>query len=115
MLTDHLLAAGYKVNCLDCCFIKTTPALLPYLGNPNYRSVYGDLRDQSALDRALQGVTDVILLAGLVGDPITQKYPEASHAINDEGILSCIGNPQWQGLVRDFCLDLLQLRADQIR
>jgi nucleoside-diphosphate-sugar epimerase len=46
--------------------------------------------DSTAMDRACEGVTDVILLAGLVGDPITNKYPTASHAINDVGVLSCL-------------------------
>lgn len=90
MITDYLLAAGYKVNCLDLLLYQNNTCVIPYLSNPNYRFIYGDLRDQNVLDRALQGVTNVILLAGLVGDPITKKYPEASHAINGEGILSCI-------------------------
>jgi nucleoside-diphosphate-sugar epimerase len=32
----------------------------------------------------------VVILAGLVGDPITKKYPEASEKVNDVGIKSCI-------------------------
>ena len=42
--------------------------------NPNYRFVYGDMSDGDDLNRALQGVTDVVLLAGLVGDPITKNH-----------------------------------------
>lgn len=100
VLTDYLLAAGYKVNCLDLLLYQNNTCMIPYLGNPNYRFIYGDLRDESALNRALQGVTNVILLAGLVGDPITKKYPEASHAINHEGILSCIDFCNSRGLDR---------------
>ena len=118
VLTDHLLAAGYKVNCLDLLLYQNNTCVLPYLGNPNYRFVYGDLRDQSALDRALQGVTDVILLAGLVGDPITKKYPEASHAINDEGILSCIEILNGKGLGRvvfvSTCSNYGLIKSDEL-
>ena len=100
VITDHLLAAGYKVRCLDLFLYNNNTCVIPYLGNPNYSFVYGDLRDRIALNRALQNVTDVILLAGLVGDPITKKYPDASHLINDEGVLSCIDFLNGRGLDR---------------
>jgi nucleoside-diphosphate-sugar epimerase len=100
VLTDRLLAARYKVNCLDLLLYQNHICVIPYLANPNYRFIFGDLRDRLALKRALQGVTDVVLLAGLVGDPITKKYPEASHAINDEGILRCIDFLNGKGLDR---------------
>ena len=90
VITDHLLSAGYKVKCLDLLLYHNNATVIPFLGNPNYHFIYGDLRDRIALKRALHDVTDVILLAGLVGDPITKKYPEASHSINDEGIINCI-------------------------
>ena len=32
----------------------------------------------------------VVLLAGLVGDPITKKYPNESATINDAGVISVI-------------------------
>ena len=100
VITNHLLTAGYKVKCLDLFLYENNTSVIPYLGNPNYSFVYGDLCDRNILDRALQGVTDVILLAGLVGDPITKKYPEASHAINDDGILGCIDSLNSRGLDR---------------
>lgn len=90
VVTEHLLKAGYTVNCLDLLLYKNNVAVLPFVGNPNYRFIYGDLRDPAALSRALEGVSNVVLLAGLVGDPVTKKYPEEARAINDEGILACI-------------------------
>ena len=42
------------------------------------------------LDKALNNITDVILLAGLVGDPITKKYPQESKMINELGIQNVI-------------------------
>jgi nucleoside-diphosphate-sugar epimerase len=58
------------------------------------------MRDTKVLDHALEGITDVVLLAGLVGDPVTKKYPEAAHAINDEGIINCIDYLNGKGLDR---------------
>ena len=100
MVTDSLLSAGHKVTCLDAFLYENNSCVVPFLSNPNYRFVYGDLRDLAALDVALEGITDVVLLAGLVGDPITKKYPEASQAINDLGILRCIDHLNGKGLDR---------------
>jgi nucleoside-diphosphate-sugar epimerase len=100
MVTDSLLAAGHKVTCFDALLYENNSCVVPFLSNPNYRFVYGDLRDLDALDVALEGITDVVLLAGLVGDPITKKYPEASQAINDLGILRCIDHLNGKGLDR---------------
>ncbi len=100
VVTDLLLAAGYKVNCLDLPLYQNNSCVIPYLGNPNYRFIYGDVRDRAALVQALQGVTDVVLLAGLVGDPITKKYPAASRAINEEGVLGCLDFLNGKGLDR---------------
>jgi nucleoside-diphosphate-sugar epimerase len=118
VITDHLLTAGYKVKCLDLFIYQNNTTVIPSLGHPNYSLIFGDLRDRNALDRALQGVTDVILLAGLVGDPITKKYPEASHAINDEGILSCIDFLNGKGLDRvvfiSTCSNYGLIKSDEL-
>ena len=58
--------------------------------NPNYKFIYGDMLNVERLKSALDGVDGVILLAGLVGDPITKKYPNESAAINDEGVKNVI-------------------------
>jgi nucleoside-diphosphate-sugar epimerase len=100
IVTESLLAAGHKVTCFDAFLYENNNCVVPFLGNPNYRFVYGDLRDLAALDVALKGITDVVLLAGLVGDPVTKKYPDASQAINDLGIMRCIDHLNGKGLDR---------------
>ena len=97
-LTDHFLNAGHYVRSLDLFLYKNNLCVLPYLGREGYESMYGDLCDPEDMQRALDGITDVILLAGLVGDPITKKYPEASQAINDVGIKNCIDQLNGLGL-----------------
>ena len=46
----------------------------------------GDIRNQIILDQHLKDTDHVVILAGLVGDPITKKYPEESTSINLNGI-----------------------------
>ncbi len=82
VLTSHFLKKGHKVTVIDNFTYDNQFAIQPYLGDPDYRFVYGDMGDLKILSDAADGVSDVILLAGLVGDPITKKYPEASDAVN---------------------------------
>jgi nucleoside-diphosphate-sugar epimerase len=118
VITHHLLSAGYKVKCLDLFLYHNNTTVIPYLSNPNYSFIYGDLRDRNALGRALQDVTDVVLLAGLVGDPITKKYPKISQVINDEGILKCIDFLDGRGLDRvifvSTCSNYGLIKSDEL-
>jgi nucleoside-diphosphate-sugar epimerase len=98
VLADHLLNAGNHVRSFDLFLYKNNHCVLPYLGRQGYESMYGDLCDPEVMLRALDGITDVVLLAGLVGDPITKKYPEASHNINEIGIKNCIDQLNGLGL-----------------
>jgi nucleoside-diphosphate-sugar epimerase len=90
VLTSHLLKKGYAVTSLDYFIYNNQFAVLSYLGDPEYQFVYGDLCNTNHLNKASKNVTDVIILGGLVGDPITRKYPVESEAINDKGIKKCI-------------------------
>ncbi len=98
VITSELLGAGYDVGCLDLFLYQNQPCVVPFLSNPKYRFTYGDMRDRGALDRALEGVTDVVLLAGLVGDPITAKHPDIARAVNDEGVRSSLDYLVGKGL-----------------
>jgi len=42
------------------------------------------------LAKSLLNIDAVVLLAGLVGDPVTKKYPEESGRINDDGVRNVI-------------------------
>jgi nucleoside-diphosphate-sugar epimerase len=90
VLTSHLLKQGYKVVVLDNFVYKNQFAVQPFVGDRDYQLVYGDLGNTNDLQKVSEGITDVIILGGLVGDPITKTYPEESEAINDKGIKTCI-------------------------
>jgi nucleoside-diphosphate-sugar epimerase len=100
VITAQLLSAGHRVVCLDLLLYENGLSIASLLGNPNYQFIHGDLSDFEALDRALVGITDVVVLGGLVGDPITKTYPVAANLINDKGIIGCIDYLNGKGLDR---------------
>jgi nucleoside-diphosphate-sugar epimerase len=100
VLTDHLLNAGYNVRSLDLFLYDNNHCVMSFIGRRGYESLYGNFCDKNTLDDALSGITDVVFLAGLVGDPITKKYPKASRAINDLGVRSAIQHLNGKGLNR---------------
>jgi nucleoside-diphosphate-sugar epimerase len=118
ILTDHFINAGHHVRSLDLFLYKNNHCVLPYLGREGYELMYGDLCDPSVLEKALIGITDVVLLAGLVGDPITKKYPEASRTINDVGIKNCIDQLNGLGLAHlvfvSTCSNYGLIEGDQL-
>jgi len=99
-LTENLLSAGYRVTCLDHILYGNSQCVANFIGHPDYRFVPGDLADPAIVEDALDGVSDVVILAGLVGDPITKKYPEWSGLINDDGIQDLVRSLNGRGLAR---------------
>lgn len=100
VLVRRLLDAGYAVRVLDRLIFDHGAAIAPLLEHPRFSLVMGDLRDREAVDAALAGATDVALLAGLVGDPITKTYPELSNAINLDGCTALIEALNGRGIDR---------------
>ena len=90
MLTDNLLKKRYCIRSLDLFLYNNNECVLNYLGDPNYEFMYGDIVDPGFIRKVLDGVECVIVLSGLVGDPITKKYPEESALINDQGVKNII-------------------------
>lgn len=99
-VTPHLLRNGFGIRELDLLVYGHENAILPKLQQPNYDFLFGDMGDPDVLKRALSGVTDVVILAGLVGDPITKAFPQASNDINDAGLMRCIDTLNGMGLDR---------------
>ena len=90
VLTSHFLKAKHDVVVIDNFIYDNQNTVSPYIGDPNYRIVQGDFSDTNLLDKEAQGTDYVLILAGLVGDPITKKYPKTSLKINDINIKKCI-------------------------
>jgi len=100
VMTDFLLAHNWHVRCFDRLIYENQVCVSFFWGHPRYEFIYGDLTIPEQLGLALEGVTDVVILAGLVGDPITKKYPKSSQMINLDGILQVIRSLNGKGLNR---------------
>ena len=83
VLVRKLLAKGYRVRVLDRLLFDHGAALAGIFEDPYFSFMYGDLCDSEDVDKALEGATDVVLLAAMVGDPISRKYPELTRAVNE--------------------------------
>lgn len=85
VLTTLLLDAGAQVRVLDQLIYDNGFALQHLLDQGRLSFMRGDLRDRDVFRRAAEGVSDVVLLASLVGDPICKKYPELATQVNVDG------------------------------
>tara|TARA_B100000029_G_scaffold335593_1_gene327712 strand:- start:410 stop:1291 length:882 start_codon:yes stop_codon:yes gene_type:complete len=69
-----------------------------FLNNKNYEFIFKDIRNFQNVDDLFNNVTDIIILAGLVGDPITKKYPKISKEINYLALKNFIDNCNGRGI-----------------
>lgn len=92
VVAGYLLDCGYAVRCLDPFVYGNDYAISHLLNNPNFEYCMGDMGDNATLDAALEAVSDVVILGGLVGDPITKKYPAASVVVNEAAVSAVIRN-----------------------
>jgi nucleoside-diphosphate-sugar epimerase len=90
VLTAHFLKLGYYVTVLDNLIYGHGFVINPFLGDSHYDFIKGDIGDEKLLNSASKGADYILLLAGLVGDPITKKYPKTSEKINNINIKKCI-------------------------
>jgi len=97
-LARRLTQAGRAVRIFDRLIYNHGSAGLALLADPDTEFVFGDMGDETAVHRALDGVTDVVILAGLVGDPITRKFPQQSQKINEECLRRFIDRLDGRGL-----------------
>lgn len=90
ILCENLISSNYNVTSYDNLIYNNNLCVLNKINLENYNFVHGDMLDVGNLKFAMQNSDAVILLAGLVGDPITKKYPSESSAINDQGVKNVI-------------------------
>ena len=90
VLTRHFLDSQQKVVCIDRFIYDNKWSIVNFEKHKNYQYINGDFSNYNLLDSVIQGVNNVVILGGLVGDPITKKYPKTSEKINDIAIKKCI-------------------------
>lgn len=90
VLVRCLLERGYLVRVLDALLYGNASTLEGLATDDKFEFVQGDLLNEHLLHRSLENVTDVVLLAALVGDPICKKYPEQAQQINYHGAVAVL-------------------------
>lgn len=100
VLVRALLARGYGVTVLDNFLYDHGFSVEGVYDEPDYRLVRGDLRDADVISRAFDGADNVVLLASLVGDPISKKYPDLTRSVNLEGSQALYGALDAHGIER---------------
>jgi len=81
-LVGELLEAGYRVRALDLLVHGSPNSLLHVWGSRRFDFVRADIRDDEAVRRALEGMTAVVHLAAIVGDPACARDPELAREVN---------------------------------
>ena len=89
VVTEYFLKKGIQVTCLDNLIYKHKP-IKKFLKNKNFKFKNCDLRNKKDYEKILNHHEDIVILAGLVGDPITKKYPKLAESINYIGIKNFI-------------------------
>ena len=100
VLSSHLLENGYSVTCLDRMIYRHYHTVWPFVSSERYRFIQGDMGNPADLERALGDVRHVVILAGLVGDPITKMYPQESKAVNLQGVQTLLYGLEGKNLER---------------
>jgi nucleoside-diphosphate-sugar epimerase len=90
-LIPLLLDRNYQVTVYDSLLFNNGDKLLPYITNPNFAFIEGDIRDADKLSYHIKGHDIVIHLAALVGFPICrEKGEQESHNVNVVGTQNVI-------------------------
>tara|TARA_B110000858_G_scaffold177023_1_gene211646 strand:+ start:1190 stop:2191 length:1002 start_codon:yes stop_codon:yes gene_type:complete len=83
---DEFIKKGYKIKIYDNLIYKQNNIFQRYINSEKVELIKGDIRDEQLLSSSLKDVDNVVMFAGLVGDPITKRYPELSNLINTKAI-----------------------------
>jgi nucleoside-diphosphate-sugar epimerase len=86
VLVRLMLENGYRVKVLDNLMFGGVP-IIDLLNNDDFQFMKGDVRNESDVRLALQGMDHVVHLAAIVGDPACAQQPELARTVNLEGSL----------------------------
>lgn len=89
VIVDKMLDAGYEVVVLDKLLFNQT-SLLQYTSNPNFKFIYGDVRNLTELERLCNEVDVIIPLAAIVGFPACAADPKLAKEINFQQIVNIV-------------------------
>ncbi len=100
ILVNQLLERGDEVRVLDSLLHGSVPSLLGVWSHPSLEFVHGDVRDPSARTVALEGMTAVVHLAAIVGDPACARDPATARNVNLDATVALVREARDQGVQR---------------
>ncbi|MDD2961534.1 MAG: SDR family oxidoreductase [Muribaculaceae bacterium] len=89
-LCEELLAHNYTVRCLDNFSTGHRYNIEPFLSNPNFTLIEGDIRDLDTCRKAVDGVDYILHEAALGSVPRSIKDPITTNEVNIGGFLNMI-------------------------
>jgi UDP-N-acetylglucosamine 4-epimerase len=89
-LTEYFLEKGYTVVCLDNFATGHRHNIAPFLENPNYTLIEGDIRNFSDCQKAVGGVDYVLHQAALGSVPRSINDPITTNEVNVSGFLNML-------------------------
>lgn len=99
VLVRQLLRKGYAVRVIDSLKFGGE-ALYDVMLHPEFEFQYGDVRNPSDVQKALQGIDAIVHLAAIVGDPACKKFSEEAQQTNWEASVSLFESAEKAGVKR---------------
>ena len=89
-LVEHFLAAGNRVVCLDNLSTGFTKNISPFLNNPDFTFIEGDIRDLETCRKSVKGMDYVLQQAALGSVPRSIADPINTNSVNIDGFLNML-------------------------
>ena len=86
----NFLKKKYDVTIIDNFIYDHKSTISNLTTFSNFKILEKDIRNKLSLEKIVINYDAVVILAGLVGDPITKKYSELASQVNDEGVKNII-------------------------
>lgn len=99
-LTEYFLEKGYKVVCLDNFATGHYHNIAPFLENPNYTLIEGDIRSLEDCKKAVAGASYVLHQAALGSVPQSINNPITSNEVNVSGFINMLSASRDAGIKR---------------
>ena len=97
-LVEELLKRGESVRVFDNLSTGRRQNLAPFLSHIEF--IEGDIRDPSAVQRAIHGVSFVLHQAALPSVPRSVQDPLSSNAVNVDGTINLLWAAKHAGVQR---------------
>ena len=97
--TEELLGSGRRVRVLDV-LLHDQNQIAKSLEDMGAEVIRGDIRDGEARKVALEGATELVHLAAIVGDPACARDPQVSQEVNVRGTQALVEDAKVAGVQR---------------